>query len=75
MRLLNSLDSNFSDLEKTIYYFNGNTIYRDGHPEKGVKKELINNEYANHWEKIFWNSLKECDEYLNLIVKKRIPID
>ncbi len=29
----------------------------------------------NHWEKVFWKALKECDEYLNLIVDKRIPID
>ena len=29
----------------------------------------------NHWEKVFWKALKECDEYLNLIVDKCIPID
>ena len=29
----------------------------------------------NNWEKVFWKALKECDEYLNLIVQKRIPID
>jgi len=30
---------------------------------------------CNHWEKIFWKTLKECDEYLNLIVDKRLPLD
>jgi len=29
----------------------------------------------NHWEKVFWKALSESDEYLNLIVDKRIPID
>lgn len=28
----------------------------------------------NNWEKVFWESLKESDEYLNLIVNKVIPI-
>jgi len=46
MRTLNTLDSNFIDLEKVIYYFNRTTIFRDGHPSRGFKKELIHNEHA-----------------------------
>ncbi|MDN5079583.1 hypothetical protein O8C89_03495 [Aliarcobacter butzleri] len=29
----------------------------------------------NNWEKVFWISLKNCDECLNLIVNKQIPIN
>lgn len=28
----------------------------------------------NNWEKVFWESLKESEECLNLIVNKVIPI-
>ena len=45
MRTLNTLDSNFIDLEKVVYYFNRTTIYRNGHRNNGFKKELIHNEY------------------------------
>lgn len=31
-------------------------------------------ENNNHWEKVFWESLKNSDECLNLIVNKSIPI-
>jgi len=46
MRTLNTLDSNFIDLEKAIYYFIRTTIFRDGCPDRGFKKELIHNEYT-----------------------------
>jgi hypothetical protein len=36
---------------------------------RGYQDENINN-----WEKVFWKSLKESDECLNLIVNKVIPI-
>ena len=31
-------------------------------------------ENINNWEKVFWESLKESEECLNLIVNKVIPI-
>ena len=45
MRTLNLLDSNFTDLDKVIYYYTGDRIYTEGHPTRGFKKELIHNEY------------------------------
>jgi hypothetical protein len=36
---------------------------------RGYQDENINN-----WEKVFWESLKESEECLNLIVNKVIPI-
>lgn len=32
----------------------------------------LNNENFNNWEKVFWESLKNCDECLNLITNKKI---
>ena len=36
---------------------------------RGYQDENINN-----WEKVFWESLKDSDKCLNLIVNKVIPI-
>ncbi len=34
----------------------------------------LNGENANNWEKVFWESLKDCDDCLNLIVNKKIHL-
>lgn len=34
----------------------------------------LNSENINNWEKVFWESLKDSDDCLNLIVNKVIPV-
>lgn len=39
------------------------------------KIRSLRRENDNYWEKVFWKSLKNSDECLNLIVNKEIPIN
>jgi len=45
--------------------------------KKDIQKKLrgFHTSNNNHWEKVFWNKLVECDNCLNLIVNKIIPFD
>ena len=55
---------------RTYYETSMDEIKRDIDKKiRGYQDENINN-----WEKVFWKSLKESDECLNLIVNKVIPI-
>lgn len=61
-------------IEKTIKQFKDVTLDKLKNDIEEKLDELYDlNE--NNWEKVFWNSLKDCDECLNLIVDKLIPID
>lgn len=62
-------------------YFNPITREIDDVTFVDIKRDIIKKLRGfhayndNHWEKVFWHSLLECDECLKLIVEKKIPFD